>query len=943
MSAAPLPFRPHVLLFALVLGAFCEPVFAEPGHKFAPITSEQNAAIEAALPAHARAKPLKPRKLLIFFRTEGFVHDSIPIANEALKRMGETTGAYTSVVSDDMAMFDAATLNTFDGVIFVSSTGLKFENPAHRKALLDFVAAGKGVMGLHAATDNFPKWPEGQTLMGGVFHGHPWGAGTTVAVKLDDPDNVIDTAFDHRGFWVKDEIYQIMGPYGRDHQRVLLSLDMSRPENAQPASKIQRTDNDFPISWIKNVGAGRVFYSSLGHNKDIYFVPSILQHFLDGIQFALGDLPADAVPSANLPKQPVPALAPDDKTTLQDQAARRLTSAVAISDATYTELATMDGNNPPVALGTVESTLRARAPQQRLAEEPKLLALLEASATTIPAKQAIIRMLAWAGSAKAVPVLEKQAANADLTNYVASALADIEDPSAEAALIRLVSSAPATGRVAAINALALRGASGADAIAVLRRAALGSAADTAQAALEALARIDSPEAFDVLRTLPRDGAAADARTQAFLNAADHVVHKTGATPAAITAAAVAARDILATSKSTPLRVESARLLLVAGGPKAVAQLLPLVKDSAPTMRKAIARSLVLSGYPEALKSLLADFATLQPDAQQTILSIVEQSGSSTLLPFAQAGLATTDDDTRELAILAAGRAGNETTIDTLLPLLAAPGDIGKSAKLALGYLPTGKVDASLRTKLAAAKTPGDKATLLRILADRQDREVFKLALASTQDADKDLRAAAFEAVSKLVHPGDLADVLPLSAFIKTGSDRRDWQKSVFITAGTHANPAEAVKLLQAAISTPNAKERPVLIGALTVIDGDESAKALRALLAIPDAGARKEVIRALSAARTEGAFTLLLETAKNTTDTTERILALRGYLDTVDSQHLNDEKRVAAYRAAWPLASRTEEKDAIIAAVKRINPNNGDAKKFLKEFAPADSQSESKA
>ena len=316
------------LLLALAIGATATTAFAEPGHVFPELTAAEKSAINAAVPAKPRVAPAKPRKLLVFYRTEGFVHASIPYGNEALRRLGEVTGAYTAVVSEDMAMFDPATLSTFDAVLFLSTTKLAFANPAQRKSLLDFVASGKGLIGLHAATDNFPTWPEGQALIGGLFHGHPWKSGDLVAVKLDDPDHVLNTAFNHQGFWLKEEIYQITGLYGRDRQHVLLSLDMSRPENTRPSGVIVRTDRDFPISWIKTEGAGRVFYSSLGHNKDIFNVSSILQHFIDGIQFALGDLPADAVPSASLAKIPAPALAPDDKTTLQTLALHPVQAAV---------------------------------------------------------------------------------------------------------------------------------------------------------------------------------------------------------------------------------------------------------------------------------------------------------------------------------------------------------------------------------------------------------------------------------------------------------------------------------------------------------------------------------------------------------------------------------------------------------------------------------------
>jgi type 1 glutamine amidotransferase len=304
------------LSFLLLVAAVLAPASrlrAEPGHQFPPVPPEGIRKILDAAPAKATAQPAKPRKLLVFYRTEGFVHPSIPYGIEALIVLGKKTGAFEAVASEDMAMFTPEKLAEFDGVMFLNTTGLKFEDPAQRKALLDFIASGKGMMGIHAATDNFPTWPEAQEMMGGKFNGHPWGAGDTVAVKIDDPKHPVAQAFGGKGFWIKDEIYQITGPFSRDKQRVLLSLDMSKPQNARPANVIVRVDNDFPIAWIKKLsGGGRVFYSSLGHNEAIYQTPEVLRHYLDGIQFALGDLPADAVPSAKLAPKPQPALAPTE-------------------------------------------------------------------------------------------------------------------------------------------------------------------------------------------------------------------------------------------------------------------------------------------------------------------------------------------------------------------------------------------------------------------------------------------------------------------------------------------------------------------------------------------------------------------------------------------------------------------------------------------------------
>jgi type 1 glutamine amidotransferase len=289
---------------------------AELGHKFPEIKPDELAKIQAALPT-ASAKPIKPRRLLVFYLTEGFVHGSIPYGNEALQQIGVKTGAYTADLSEDMAVFNPDKLKDYDAVLFNNTTQLKFTDPAARQALLDYAKTGRGVIGIHSATDNFPTWPEGKALMGGAFKGHPWTSGEVEAVKVDDTHHPVNAAFKGQGFWINDEIYQIVDPYSRSLVRVLLSLDMSKPQNQRDPKKIVRTDNDFPISWIKTTeGGGRVFYSSLGHNPSIYWTPQVLQHFLDGIQFALGDLTADAVPTAQVQTAPETSLAPETSSAL---------------------------------------------------------------------------------------------------------------------------------------------------------------------------------------------------------------------------------------------------------------------------------------------------------------------------------------------------------------------------------------------------------------------------------------------------------------------------------------------------------------------------------------------------------------------------------------------------------------------------------------------------
>jgi uncharacterized protein len=264
----------------------------------AAVPADKVKRIEEAAPDRAPAKPAKERKILIFTKCEGFVHGCIPVATEAMTILGRKTGAFSVEVSNDMGVFTPEKLAGFDAVLFNNTTQLKFADPAQRQALMDFVKGGKGIIGLHAASDNFPTWPEAAQMMGGMFDGHPWGGGGTWAVKIDEPSHPLNASFEGKGFKIHDEIYQVKGAYSRDTLRVLLTLDLSDPVTGGVGGQ-KRADKDNGIAWIRPFGQGRVFYCSLGHNDEVYWNPAVLRHYLAGIQYALGDYKVDDKPLAN--------------------------------------------------------------------------------------------------------------------------------------------------------------------------------------------------------------------------------------------------------------------------------------------------------------------------------------------------------------------------------------------------------------------------------------------------------------------------------------------------------------------------------------------------------------------------------------------------------------------------------------------------------------------
>ena len=134
--------------------------------------------------------------------------------------------------------------------------------------------------------------------------GHPWKQHETITLKPEDASHPVNAAFGGKAFEVSDEVFQLQQPYSREKLHVLLGIDTTKTDMNPPRRFLPErlADKDFAISWVRAYGKGRVFYSSLGHNPHIFWNAPILQHFLAGIQFCLGDLQADATPSGPIRK-----------------------------------------------------------------------------------------------------------------------------------------------------------------------------------------------------------------------------------------------------------------------------------------------------------------------------------------------------------------------------------------------------------------------------------------------------------------------------------------------------------------------------------------------------------------------------------------------------------------------------------------------------------------
>lgn len=271
----------------------------------------------------------EPKKLLVVSTTTGFRHASIPTLEKMLSHLAKDSGEFTvdfvqqppghpasgfppklkkDATESEKKNFDdaeakwneslkttleklaPANLKNYDGVVFVSTTGYAPLPLPDAPGFFEWLKAGHAFIGLHAASD-MHAWPEYTEMIGGEFARH--GAQTNVICLNQDKKNPANAALPAAWAISLEEIYQFKS-YDPAKVHELLIMD-KHPEH-------QEQSGHFAVSWCKDYGTGKVFYTSLGHREDVIDVdPEIKnrknsveiskayqQHVLGGIEWALG-------------------------------------------------------------------------------------------------------------------------------------------------------------------------------------------------------------------------------------------------------------------------------------------------------------------------------------------------------------------------------------------------------------------------------------------------------------------------------------------------------------------------------------------------------------------------------------------------------------------------------------------------------------------------------
>lgn len=221
-------------------------------------------------------------KVLVFSKTAGFYHESIPSGIAAIQKLGSENDFDVDTTTQSVN-FNEDNLKQYSAVIFLSTTG-DVLNYIEEADFERYIQAGGGYVGIHAAADTEYEWGWYNQLVGGYFADHPGindphpnvQAGNVTVVDADNAStSFLPSPWERTDEWYS---YKKMNP----DVNVLLSLDEDSYQGGMDMG-------EHPIAWYHDFDGGRSFYTGGGHTNESYSEEHFLKHLLAGIEYAIGD------------------------------------------------------------------------------------------------------------------------------------------------------------------------------------------------------------------------------------------------------------------------------------------------------------------------------------------------------------------------------------------------------------------------------------------------------------------------------------------------------------------------------------------------------------------------------------------------------------------------------------------------------------------------------
>lgn len=231
----------------------------------------------------ASAAQAEQFKVLVFSKTGGWHHESIPAGVEAIRKLGALHDFGVFWTEDANRVMNDKELAKYQAVVFLLTTG-DILSDEQKAAFQRYIRAGGGFVGVHSADDTEKNWPWYMQLLGRMFKAHP--ANQTATLVVNERNFPGMDRFPKRFLFTEE--WHEFGPALSDGLRVLLSVDEKTydPATNWGGNKTQGMGASHPISWYQRFDGGRSFYTALGHLPATYSDDRFLHHLFGGIYWA---------------------------------------------------------------------------------------------------------------------------------------------------------------------------------------------------------------------------------------------------------------------------------------------------------------------------------------------------------------------------------------------------------------------------------------------------------------------------------------------------------------------------------------------------------------------------------------------------------------------------------------------------------------------------------
>ena len=861
------------------------------------VTSAQETKILEALPKEVIIKPKKNRRLLVFSRTEGYQHDAIPFANKAIELMGKKTGAFETIFSEEMSVFEPENLKRFDAILLNNTTNLEFEDLNLRRSLLDFVKNGKGLMGIHAATDNFYNWPEAAEMMGGQFDGHPWDGQGIWAVEITDTNHILNKGFVNKKFNINDEIYHHKQLNLRENSRVLISLDMQDSVNLG-AKGVHFSDKDIPISWVRSFGKGRIFYCSFGHTPAIYWNSEILAHYLAGIQFLLGDLTAETTP-----------LEFDINSVLDYELLKK----------NLTKISRYEYFQSREAHKEIRQfvSLASQSHKATLRIEKELIKLLKSNAT-LSGKQFVCHLLADIGSNESVNTLAAMLYDSSTVEMARFALEEIPNKSVDEALRTALMKSDGKIKIGIINSLGKR--RDYESVSQIKKMIYLSDREIARAAIGALGLIASDQAITTLEE-GKNKVSQELRqdlVSALLDCADDLLAQNKNERAY-----VIYKELFAASEKNSIRYAALRGMVHSSSAEEVNNLLinVLRKDN----------SKICSGVPMIVRDIPADYdissliaalPSFNASDQVRLLNALSNRKDDYILEMAIQLSKHENIEVRSDAFILIGKVGNFSSVQYLVEVSAQNAIDSKAAQNALYQLSGEKVDHEI-VRLIPDASDEIKFQLIHSLRMRQPKDknsiISKALLQAAGTGKENLRIESIRALQFIAGKEEMQALIDLLIQAESDRERSGLEKTIVVTAHKDNGDSSATQIMLSALSqSKDVQTRRSLLLVLAKVGHSSALPAFQEALLDSSETLKTAAITALAEWSTDAPIKELETIIRESSNSTHRTLALRGFIRMANLPGENsDPETIKRFRLAMELSETDDDKKLVLSGLSK--------------------------